>query len=614
MDVQARFRRVLVAAATVVGLVPVVTAPVVGTASPVSAAPAEALLVGDSVMNGMAQGYGAPARAALAARHSYVLDTAGCRRLITTSCSIGSAPRPSNALTVVRGRVGQYSGTLVIGVGYNDAPNGSAGVGAAVDVLIAEARSAGIADVVWLTYREAGSASNITRFRANNAVLRSKVGQYPELRLADWNAVSAGLPSSWFSDDGVHLGGSAASAMADLIGDALDARPANPGPSTAPVDPRCADARWTGDAPTSGAPAIGGTSGALHLLDAPVRLLDTRDRPGKVGSGRVVAVPIDGVAGVVGTATAAMVSVISVEPCADGFITAFPCGSAPPVASMLNAVARDVVANAALVAVGTGGSICIMASAATDIVVDLSGVVTDVGARTTPVAPVRLVDTRPGETQLVPVTQQRVGGAGLTVDLGALFASANPDAVSINLTAVDPAADGFLSVLPGRCGEVAPSTSVLNMRAGRNAAAMTTARLVDGRFCVFANVAADVVIDLQATHGSAGAALTPVAPSRLFDSRGESRIEAGVERRLTDLLAPRVTAAAVNVTVVQPAGAGFVSLYPCASGRPTVSNVNVHPGTITANLAIVTSDGSGDVCLFSSVTTDVVIDLEAWIG
>ena len=56
-------------------------------------------------------------------------------------------------------------------------------------------------------------------------MLRSKVGQYPELRLADWNSVSARLQSSWFSADSVHLGGSAASAMADLIGDSLDARP-----------------------------------------------------------------------------------------------------------------------------------------------------------------------------------------------------------------------------------------------------------------------------------------------------------------------------------------------------------------------------------------------------
>jgi len=72
---------------------------------------------------------------------------------------------------------------------------------------------------------EAGSTSNVTKFRANDAVLRSKVGQYPELRLADWNSVSARLQSSWFSADSVHLGGSAASAMADLIGDSLDARP-----------------------------------------------------------------------------------------------------------------------------------------------------------------------------------------------------------------------------------------------------------------------------------------------------------------------------------------------------------------------------------------------------
>ncbi|MEO6123017.1 MAG: hypothetical protein ABIR32_04850 [Ilumatobacteraceae bacterium] len=107
--------------------------------SPAEAAPVSALLAGDSVMNGLAQSYGANARSMLAARHSFLLETAGCRRLITTSCSIGSSPQPSNALSVVRARAGQYAHTLVVAAGYNDPSTGSVGVATAVDVLIAEA-------------------------------------------------------------------------------------------------------------------------------------------------------------------------------------------------------------------------------------------------------------------------------------------------------------------------------------------------------------------------------------------------------------------------------------------------------------------------------------------
>jgi hypothetical protein len=94
-----------------------------------SSSPTEALLIGDSVMNGMAQGYGATARAELAARHSFVLDTAGCRRLLGTSCSIGGRPRPTNAITELRAMAGQYRRELVVAAGYNDPTFGSEGLG-----------------------------------------------------------------------------------------------------------------------------------------------------------------------------------------------------------------------------------------------------------------------------------------------------------------------------------------------------------------------------------------------------------------------------------------------------------------------------------------------------
>jgi hypothetical protein len=189
----------------------------------------EALLVGDSVMSAMAQTYGAPARAQLAARHSFLLDAKGCRRLITTSCSIGSSPPPTNALTVIRAMAGQYRTALVVAVGYNDATTGTGGLTTAVDVILAEARAQGVPYVVWLTYREAGASAG--KYRADNAVLRTKAAADPMLVIADWAARSARLPTSWFSADGIHLGADAAKAMAGLIADTLDLLPQRPDPS-----------------------------------------------------------------------------------------------------------------------------------------------------------------------------------------------------------------------------------------------------------------------------------------------------------------------------------------------------------------------------------------------
>lgn len=194
----------------------------------------EALLVGDSAMNGMAQSYSAAARWQLAARHSFILDTAGCRRLITTSCHIGTGRTPTDALTALVARAGQFQRVLVVGAGYNDTTNGITGVGQAIDVLIAEAHRQGVAHVVWLTYREAGRSA--TRYRAHNAVVRLKDIAYPDLTVADWATLSATMPASWFSADGIHLGAQAAEGMADLIADTIDLLPSPASAKSCPGD------------------------------------------------------------------------------------------------------------------------------------------------------------------------------------------------------------------------------------------------------------------------------------------------------------------------------------------------------------------------------------------
>ena len=70
----------------------------------------------------------------------------------------------------------------------------------------------------------------------------------------------------------------------------------------------------------------------------------------------------------------------------------------------------------------------------------------------------------------------------------------------------------------------------------------------------------------------------------------------------------------LNLTAAAFGAAGFLTAYPCASGRPTASNLNVVPGTDRANLVVVAPDASGDVCVFSSGATDVVVDVFGWFG
>jgi hypothetical protein len=186
-------------------------------------------------------------------------------------------------------------------------------------------------------------------------------------------------------------------------------------------------------------------------------------------------------------------------------------------------------------------------------------------------------------------------------------------AATINVTAAAPRGSGFISVLPGSCANAAlpPSTSNLNVSDGRDVAATATAALADGQLCVYSSASTDVVIDLQALHGLVGGAVTAVDPWRVTDTRNTTRL--GARQTLAVDVGETVGAAIVNLTAVDPAGSGFLTLFPCGAGLPLASNLNVIAGDVVANRAIVSTGGTRRFCLYSSVDTDVVIDIEGSI-
>ena len=82
-----------------------------------------------------------------------------------------------------------------------------------------------------------------------------------------------------------------------------------------------------------------------------------------------------------------------------GYLTTWPTGKPQPNVSTLNSWTGKVVANAALVPAGTGGSISVFAEDATDVILDTNGYFGLPGAAALnfyPVAPCRVADTRGG--------------------------------------------------------------------------------------------------------------------------------------------------------------------------------------------------------------------------
>jgi hypothetical protein len=69
---------------------------------------------------------------------------------------------------------------------------------------------------------------------------------------------------------------------------------------------------------------------------------------------------------------------------------------------------------------------------------------------------------------------------------------------------------------------------------------------------------------------------------------------------------------ALNVTVVRPKDAGYGTIWPCQTERPTVSSLNFASGAVIANNVIAPVSAQGTVCLYSSVGTNLVVDIAGW--
>ena len=227
-------------------------------------------------------------------------------------------------------------------------------------------------------------------------------------------------------------------------------------------------------------------------VPTPRRLTDTRST-GRVAAGDVLEIALP-------EGNAVAVNVTAVRPSAAGYLTVFPCDEKLPTASNLNYGPGVTVANLAIVRPGSPGQACVYTSAETDLVVDLAGTftMTFVPQR----AATRLTDTRraaavsPGE-----VFQVLVGDA---------------IAAALNVAAVAPSGDGFVTVFP--CGQPTPTTSSLNYRAG-----VSTANLVfvrpgsEGWVCITTSTPTDLVVDLAGAFG--GDFVPEPSPVRLADTR-----------------------------------------------------------------------------------------------
>lgn len=358
----------------------------------------------------------------------------------------------------------------------------------------------------------------------------------------------------------------------------------------------------------------------------PVRVLDTRKSIGRAGTSRVApdeVVELD-FGSLVGPLTTAVVLNVTVtEPDRAGFLTAWPCGGDRPTVSNLNFDRGDSVPNLVVSKLGPGGTVCLSGIASTHLVADVNGTYeADGGLQAVPVTPTRILDTRVGLG--APVAKI---AAGQTLELqvvgnALVDVPAEAGAVTMNVTATQADAGGFLTVYP--CGSDRPEASNVNYQPGQSIPNLVMSKLSStGSVCIYALTDVHVLADVAAWFGvDQPAGLVELSPQRILDTRkaigtttttkvaGGSFITVDVAGQ--GGVAEDADAVVVNLTATETDAFGFVTAWPCDQSMPTVSNLNYGPAETNPNLATVKLSATGTMCLYSSAGAHLLADVAGY--
>ncbi len=251
------------------------------------------------------------------------------------------------------------------------------------------------------------------------------------------------------------------------------------------------------------APEPSNTTVGSYVPLTPSRIVDTRAGSGEpysgdtMGPGGSLDIQVTGRGGVpTGGVSAVLMNVTVTDTTAPSYLTAYPQGESQPLASNLNWLGGETVANRVVVPVNpTTGQITVYNDQGnTDVVVDVDGYFTNGGTPPanaglfSTITPVRVLDTRTTAQTLGPgdsLTQPMAGVDGI---------GTQATAVVTNVTVTDTTAPSYLTVYPG---PTRPLASDVNWLAGQTVPNLTVATLSSsGATSVYNDQGnTDVVID-----------------------------------------------------------------------------------------------------------------------
>jgi hypothetical protein len=239
------------------------------------------------------------------------------------------------------------------------------------------------------------------------------------------------------------------------------------------------------------------TSGGLAFYRVtPCRVVDTRNGTllsGPFTGGMSRTLPMrTSQCNIPAIAQAYSLNFTAVPPGPLNYLIVYPTGITPPVVSTLNDLTGTVVANAAIVQAGTGGSIDVYTTDNTDLVVDLDGYFAPPGTgglSLYPLPPCRVLDTRqpPGSPPFV---------GEIDVNVLASVCGGTPSTLDyvFNATVVPSALLSYLILWPQ--GTTQPTVSTLNAWDGAITSNMAIVPTNNTEISAYASDSTHLILDL----------------------------------------------------------------------------------------------------------------------
>ena len=168
--------------------------------------------------------------------------------------------------------------------------------------------------------------------------------------------------------------------------------------------------------------------------------------------------------------------------------------------------------------------------------------------------------------------------------------------------------------------------AVLNLVAGETRANLVIVPVGSyGMVSLFTLGGADLIADVAGWFTDSSSAaddaglFVPINPVRMLDTRNERSAPTAPANSLTRLIGSTTVvppdaamAVALDITITESGGAGFVTAWPAFTDQPLVSNLNtVRAGQTVPNAAIVPL-GSNSVSVYVQSGGQLIIDVAGW--